>query len=315
MVEHTQVASGTMGIVTVTFNSELVLPEFLESLAHQTDTNWILYVIDNASADRSLEICQTAIDVPKVVIANADNRGVAEGNNQGIREALTDGCGSILLLNNDTILAPNLLETLRNGLEQYNCDMTTCKMYYADPSDLLWCAGGRFQWWRGFSSTHDGAEEKDRGQYDVPRRIDYCPTCCLLARRSVFDRAGLMDDKYFAYYDDTDFLLRCRRLGLTLWYLPEGKLWHKVSSLTSGLSDFATWQHARNHVYFVRKHLPGWQARSWFWIDQFQYLLSVMLRRSSLARWRVRRAAAREGWRMPLPSTARAKIRLAHRLE
>ncbi len=307
MAEHERAAFGTTGIVTVTFNSESVLPGFLESLAGQSDTNWILYVVDNASADRSLEVCQKATAVPKFVIVNTANRGVAEGNNQGIRKALADGCDSVLLLNNDTILAPHLLELLRNGLERYNCDMTTCKIYYADPSDLLWCAGGRFRWWSGFSSTHDGAEEIDRGQYDLPRRIDYCPTCCLLARRSVFDRAGLMDENYFAYYDDTDFLLRCRRLGMTLWYLPEGKLWHKVSSLTSALSDFATRQYARNHIYFVRKHLPGWQARLWFWIDQLQYFLSVMLRRSSLARWRLRRAAVREGWRMPLPSTARAQ--------
>lgn len=300
MAERAPEVSGTMGIVTVTFNSESVLPEFLESLARQTDRDWVLYVVDNASADRTLELCRAATHLPQVIIANAKNLGVAEGNNQGIREALAAGCDSVLLLNNDTILAPDLLETLRAGLDLYNCGMTTCKIYYADPPDLLWCAGGHFQWWRGFSSTHDGGERKDRGQYDTPRRIDYCPTCCLLARKSVFDRAGLMDDKYFAYYDDTDFLLRCRRLGLTLWYLPQGKLWHKVSSLTSVSSTFADRQYARNHVYFVRKHLPAWQARLWFWIDLVQYSLSVVLGRSSVARWRLRRAAAWEGWRMPL---------------
>jgi GT2 family glycosyltransferase len=301
MAERKPNPTGTIGIVTVTFNSESVLPEFFESLAHQTHTDWILYVVDNASADRTLELCQAAINVRQAIIANTKNLGVAEGNNQGIRAALAAGCDSVLLLNNDTILAPDLLETLRRSLDLYNCDMTTCKIYYAEPPDLLWCAGGHFQWWRGFSSIHDGADEKDRGQYDTPRRIDYCPTCCLLARKTVFNRAGLMDDKYFAYYDDTDFLLRCRRLGLTLWYVPQGKLWHKVSSLTSTLSDFATRQYARNHVYFVRKHLPPWQARVFSWIDQLQYSLSVVLRRSSIARWRVRRAAAREGWQMPLP--------------
>lgn len=301
MAERAPAAPGTMGIVTVTYNSESVLPDFFASLARQTDKNWTLYLVDNASADRSLELCRAAAQVPQVVIANAKNLGVAEGNNQGIRQALADGCDSILLLNNDTILAPDLLAILRSGLDLHGCDMTTCKICYADPPDLLWCAGGHFQWWRGMSSTHEGGEQKDRGQFDTPRRIDYCPTCCLLARRSVFDRAGLMDAAYFAYYDDTDFLLRCRRRGLMLWYLPEGRLWHKVSSLTSAASDFTARHYARNYVYFVRKHLPGWQARFWAGIDQLKFLLSFLMRRSSLARWRLRRAAAREGWQMPLP--------------
>jgi GT2 family glycosyltransferase len=301
MAERRPEASGMIGIVTVTFNSESVLPEFLDSLTAQTDRNWILYVVDNASGDSTLELCRAAENIPQVTIANAKNLGVAEGNNQGIRKALADGCDSILLLNNDTILAPDLLEKLRSGLGLYNCDMTTCKIYYANPPDLLWCAGGRFKWWRGYSSAHDGGEEKDRGQYDTPRRIDYCPTCCLLARKSVFERAGMMDDQYFAYYDDTDFLLRCRKLGLTLWYLPQGNLWHKVSSLTSATSDFTARQYARNYVYFVRKHLPGWRAHLWAWIDQLKFALSVVLGRSSIARWRLRRAAAREGWQMPLP--------------
>jgi hypothetical protein len=235
-----------------------------------------------------------------VIIENEKNLGVAAGNNQGIHAALADGCEYVLLLNNDTILAPDILDQLQEGLVRHDCDMVTCKMYYHDNPEFIWCAGGHFQRWWGLSSAHDGAGQKDIGQYNVPRRVTYTPTCCLLARRSVFDLVGFMDDRYFAYYDDSDFLLRCLKRGIQLWYIPQGMLWHKVSSLTSSCSDFTTFFYARNHVYYVHKHLSRVEARLWYWIDQFRFCLSVLLLRSSIEKWNIRRKAAIEGWDMKI---------------
>lgn len=300
MTESQTTERGKIGVVTVTYNSTLVLQEFFDSLALQSYKNFVLYLVDNASKDETIKMARERRDISVVILANSDNVGVADGNNQGITAALADGCECVLLLNNDTTFPDDFIAELYKGLELYSCDMTTGKMYFYDRPEILWCAGGRFKSWPSVDVIHDGVNNRDSGQYDNPRRVCYTPTCCLLVRRTVFDRVGMMDGKYFVYYDDGDFLFRCRSHGIVLWYVPKAKLWHKVGSLNKNLPDFSVRYFARNHIYFVRKHLPRWQAYIWYWLDQSRYALAFILRRSSRAKWRIRRVAAREGWTIPL---------------
>jgi GT2 family glycosyltransferase len=79
-------------------------------------------------------------------------------------------------------------------------------------------------------------------------------------RKSVFDEIGFMDANYFVYFDDTDFCYRAHRAGLKLFYVPTGRVLHKVSSLTGGESDFYYYITIRNHVYYFLKHFPRWQV-------------------------------------------------------
>jgi GT2 family glycosyltransferase len=301
VADSLQIEQGRIGVVTVTYNSEQVLQEFLDSLTVQTYRNFVLYLVDNASKDKTLEMLGQRTDMAVVIIANVTNLGVAEGNNQGIRAALADGCECVLLLNNDTVLQDDLIAELYDGLVRYPCDMTTGKMYYHDRPDVFWCAGARFQPWRAFKAIHEGRGQRDTGQYDQPRRITYTPTCCLLVRRTVFDRIGMMDGQYFAYYDDADFLVRSLLHEIPLWYVPEAKLWHKVASLASRQPEFVIRLFARNRVYFIRKYVPRRLAHLWYWLDQCRYALAFVLLRSSFAKWRLRRTSAQEGWAMYLP--------------
>jgi hypothetical protein len=302
MTDSKSAKVGKIGIVTVTYNSEHVLDAFLDSVSAQTYNNIVLYLVDNASKDNTLEMVRQRSDLTIVIFPNLKNLGVAEGNNQGIRAALADECECVLLLNNDTIFPDDLIAQLYAGLDRYDCDMTTAKMYYYDKLNVIWCAGGHWKPWPWLAAIHDGVNEIDVGQYEEPRRVAYTPTCCLLARRTVFDRIGMMDNKYFVFYDDADFLFRSRHHGIVLWYVPKAKLWHKVGSLNEDLPEFADRFFARNHIYFVRKFMPGWQARMWYWFDQSRYALAFFLFRSTLAKWRVRRVAARDGWKMSLHS-------------
>jgi GT2 family glycosyltransferase len=94
--------SVSVGVVTVTYNSDRVIDGFLSSLLAQTYDNFVLYVVDNISSDETLARVKAFNDTRIRVIANPDKRGIAEGNNQGIRATLQDGCGLILQFNNDT---------------------------------------------------------------------------------------------------------------------------------------------------------------------------------------------------------------------
>lgn len=299
MTEARPVDLGKIGVVTVTYNSEPVLQEFFDSLAMQTHRNFVLYVVDNASKDNTLEMSRQRTDLPVVIIANGENLGVAEGNNQGIRAALADGCECVLLLNNDIVFPADLFAQLYAGLDRHHCDMTTGKMYYHDRPDVFWCAGGRFQPWLGYRTQHDGVDQKDIGQYDQPRRVTYTPTCCLLVRRSVFDRVGLMDSRYFVYSDDVDFLYRCLKQGISIRFVPQAMLWHKVGRLSGGAtSDFMMGYCTRNRVYFLHKNLPKIFAAFWYGIYRTYLLLRYVLGKDSKRVWELKQNSVREGFEL-----------------
>ncbi|MGP8173717.1 MAG: glycosyltransferase family 2 protein [Terracidiphilus sp.] len=286
--------------MTVTYNSGSVLPQFLECVFKQTHRDFILFVVDNASKDDTRRLLHKCEDERLRIVANPYNLGVAEGNNQGIRAALEAGCSCVLLINNDTEFNEDLFACLYVGLEENHCDMTTGKVFYFEPSDLIWCAGGWLDRKRLFCNFHYGKDEKDIGQYDEARRVTYAPTCCLLVRRSVFDRIGMMDSKYFVYNDDVDFLYRCLKQDISLWYVPYAKLYHKVSSLTGGDdSEFAIRYMTRNRMYFLRKHLPVWQVLLWG-VHFLGYTAPrrLLLGHDSIRIWHLRCASVFEGLRL-----------------
>ncbi|HEY3441180.1 MAG TPA: glycosyltransferase family 2 protein [Paludibaculum sp.] len=288
-----------VGIVTVTYNSESVIPEFMTSLLSQRHSNFRLFAIDNASSDASIPAMRARPDDRVTIIANPDNRGVAEGNNQGIRAALAEGCDFVLLLNNDTVFGPELLAALVAGMDRFQFDMAAPKMLYHDEPGRLWAAGGAFQPWLGYRIRHHGKDQLDRGQFDAGRVVTYVPTCCLLMRSDVIRRVGLMDPEYFVYFDDVDFMYRAMRAGVTLGYLPEATLLHKVSACTGGAATaFARSYSARNRAYFLRKHLslPFWAACSLLYLAY--YLALRLVGRDDAGAWRLKAASFVLGLRM-----------------
>lgn len=244
-----------VGVVTVTYNSGRVIDDFMKSILAQTYAHFRLYVIDNTSSDDTLERIRCYGDARTVIVANQVNAGVAEGNNIGIRAALRDGCGLVLLINNDTVFDPDLLSKLAEGLQKHGCEMIVPKILFFDRPDTIWYAGGYFNMLRG-SGSHFGLGRRDNGEFDLTRTVSYGPTCCMLIKGEVFDRVGLMDSTYFLYFDDTDFCLRAYRAGVKFFYLPSARMMHKESSLTGGPSGFSLRYITRNHIYYLLKNYP-----------------------------------------------------------
>src|ERR1700756_2109155 len=170
---------GLIGVVTVTYNSAAVLPGFLPSILKQTHADFLLYAVDNALTDDTVNILRQCPDARLKIISNSDNKGVAEGNNQGIRAALQDGCASILLINNDTEFDECLVAQLVRGLDEFQVGMICPKIMYFDEPQRFWAAGGTLQAFLGYRPVHLGVDEIDRGQYDSPRLVGYVPTCCV----------------------------------------------------------------------------------------------------------------------------------------
>ncbi|MEI6752664.1 MAG: glycosyltransferase family 2 protein [Paludibacter sp.] len=247
--------SGKIGIVTVLYKSESVLPEFFESIEKQTYKNFILYIIDNKSPDNSLALSEKFKIISSfetVVIANDDNYGVAKGNNIGIKQALVDDCDYILLSNNDVTFEKNTVWDLLENLVSTNADMAVPKIYYRD-TKLIWFAEGKFLKFNG-QNIHVGYLENDNGKFDKKKIIETAPTCFMLIQKDVFKCIGLMDEKYFVYWDDTDFIYRSKKIGKTLWYFPKVTINHWEGTSTGVKSDFSIYYLFRNFVYFTLKN-------------------------------------------------------------
>lgn len=287
-----------VGIVTVTYNSGAVIDGFMKSVLEQSYKNLFLYVIDNASSDDTVGKIDKYHMENLRLIANTENLGIAEGNNQGIRRAIDDGCDAILLLNNDTEFAPDLVDSLVSGLERYGCDIVSPKIVFHDRPNVIWSAGGGFNPSRGYAAFHYGLEQPDTGEFDHPRTVEHAPACCSLIRVDVFERIGMMDPRYFIYLDDTDFSYRALVGGLRTVYLPEARVLHKASSLTGGAeSEICLRYRTRNQVYFMLKHLG--LLRSLFFIPAYQiWLFYQSLRRKSRSRFWLRERALFEGLRL-----------------
>jgi GT2 family glycosyltransferase len=293
-----------IGIVTVTYNSRKVVDGFLESVLQQTYTDFQLYLIDNCSTDGTVERISEYSDPRITVIKNGSNLGIAEGNNQGTEVALNAGSGLILFINNDTEFEPHLIEKLVRALKVQKCDLIAPKILFHDKQEVIWSAGGGFNRWKGYAGFHYGVGQTDRGQFDIPRLVDHAPACCLLVRREVFARIGLMDALYFVYLDDSDFCFRARRAGLKLFYLPSATLLHKASSLTGGPdSEFSVRYCTRNHIYFMLKHFGIWKGLCYLAGFQFFLLFKLFSRKIDMTGFLLRERAFAEGFRVWRHST------------
>jgi GT2 family glycosyltransferase len=259
-VRDLPVVAGKIGIATVLFNSGDVLPDFFRSLKAQTYDNFVVYAVDNASTDGSAAFCRGQGD-RFVVTENHENTGFAHGTNQGIQQALGDGCDAVLILNNDVVFESNFLNELMHSLELHHADMAAPLTYYADRPDVIWAAGGKLQRFAGYRPVHLGMDQKDAGQFSSNCRIQFAPGSCILAKADVFARIGVLDEAYFTYWEDTDFAVRALKAGLYTLFVPTAKLWHKVSSLTGVKSPFQRYYAVRNHALYISKHCSPLHAR------------------------------------------------------
>lgn len=289
----------TIGIVTVLYNSETVLEDFIRTLNEQTYKNFVLYLIDNNSLDSSVEKGKEYaknVDFECKWFLQNENLGVAEGNNIGIKAALADNCEYVLLANNDIVLEKNAIQNLLDGLCATNGTMAVPKIYYWDNPQKIWMAGGRISK-ISYSTYHRGENELDEGQYNKKEEVEYAPTCFMLINATVFARVGLMNKNYFVYYDDTDFVWRSVKLGVEkLVYIPESTIWHKVSSCTGGkLSNFSLRYLKRNQIYFVMQYCKRGQ-KILFYCYSFLYFILKTLPRYNLKQIKIILEGYREGF-------------------
>lgn len=266
-------ATPSIAIIVLTWNGRDLTLDCLRSLEAITTPHVRTILVDNASTDGTVDAVRARYGDRVTIIENQANLGFAAGNNAGIRRALNDGAEFILLLNNDTVVAPDFTtELLRPMLADLSIGIAAPKIFYAEPRDRIWFAGGEISLWRG-TARHIGIRETDRGQYDVERDIDYATGCALLVRREVFEKTGDLDPAYLAYFEDADFCLRARAAGYRIRYVPRSHVWHRISASTGGqLSRRKVTRKLASSRRFFAKY-----ARPWHWATiPFFFTLDVV---------------------------------------
>jgi GT2 family glycosyltransferase len=264
-------------------------------------------VVDNGSSDGSA--ARLRRERPDLeVIESGANLGFAGGNELGIRHALADPeVGWVLLLNTDVEVDPGFLPPLLAACADPEVGAAGPKIFYFDPPDRLWAAGGRLR------IRETVTEEFGRGRHDGPRYsrpadVTYLTTCCLLVPRDALERVGPLDPAYFINVDDADWCRRALDAGYRLRYVPESRVWHKVAASTGGAyTPGKTFHTARSNAVFVRRH-AGPAGIAGFLAANLVALPAAWLR--ELARGNGRAVAAKvrgllHGLRDPLPAPPR----------
>lgn len=248
-------------IIVLNWNGKDDTLECLRSIRHISYTNYKIILVDNASGDGTVDSVRS--EFPDVqIIVNASNLRYAGGNNVGIRSALAQGAQYILLLNNDTTVDPHFLTELTEAMNREStAGMAGPKIYYYDDPKRIWFAGGKIDWWRGWFS-HVGIREIDRGQHDTVRETDFITGCCLMVRREVIEKVGMLDEAYYIYGEDADWCIRAVYAGYKLLYVPKGKIWHKLSVASGGhLSWFKNWNKLKSQLRLMARY-----AKVYHWL-------------------------------------------------
>ena len=224
----------------------------LESLENNTYPNHRIIVLDNASTDGSVAAIAGAY--PQVeIISLQDNKGYAGNNNVGIIAAVAQGADWVFVLNEDTILAPDCLEKMISvAMDEPQCGIVGPLVYHFDEPEVIQSAGGSLgPLWQ---SKHEGQNEPDRGQYPAPRRVEWISGCAILVRKEVIDQVGMLDERFFYYWEETEWCLRARRGGWNIFLVPTAKLWHKGVQRDYKPNPNVTYYNTRNRLLMMAKH-------------------------------------------------------------
>ena len=243
----------TISIITVNYNGLADTCEMIDSLPPYEGMEVI--VVDNGS--KANEAAVIAARYPHVkAIRSEKNLGFAGGNNLGIKAATGQ---YLFFINNDTVVRDNWhLEQLIHRLESSEKIGMVCpKIRFAWGTSPIQFAGYTPLSTVTMRNHAIGFGEEDCGQYDTPHPTPYAHGAAMMAKRAAIDKAGLMPECFFLYYEELDWSMMFTRAGYEIWYDPCCTIYHKESKSTGQASPLKTFYTTRNRLLFVKRNMSG----------------------------------------------------------
>jgi GT2 family glycosyltransferase len=241
-----------VSIVTVNFNQPQVTEELLATIPAMKDIEVI--VVDNGSEKNVTPQLQLKYPTVKF-IRSEKNLGFAGGNNLGIQQAAGD---YLFLVNNDTEFTPGLIETLSEVLDKHpEVGMISPKIKYFYNKGMIQYAGYTpLNYYTGRNSCI-GLREDDNGQYDhITAPTAYCHGAAMMVRKTAIEKAGMMNENFFLYYEELDWGEHIKRAGYQAWVCTEALIYHKESVSVGKNSRLKEYFMNRNRILFIRRNAP-----------------------------------------------------------
>ncbi|HQH26499.1 MAG TPA: glycosyltransferase family 2 protein [Oligoflexia bacterium] len=251
--EASAAAMPMVGIVVVSYNSCADILRCLASLEQLDYPNYFVVIVDNCSPDSSgRKLLNISLNDRVAIVCSPENSGFAAATNVGLHFARARGADCLWLLNPDTTVDAQALSALVNAAAD-NAEGSAfgSKILYGSEAGeevKIWSAGARID----FVNRHIemcGSGETDRGQYDAPYECDYLPGCSLFIRAAVLDEVGYLPERYFMYFEETDWCVRMRQKSLRLRYVPQSLVWHHFDDRKMQ-EAFGVYYYNRNERFF-----------------------------------------------------------------
>lgn len=240
-----------VSIVIPNYNGIKFIKNCLLSLEKQTEEEFDIIVIDNASIDGSIELIKQ--EFPSVQLVELDkNYGFCKAVNEGIKRSKTE---YVILLNNDTVAKESFVEELVRAMEQSNqifsCSAKMLQLYdkeLIDDAGDFYCALG-WAFARGKS--------KPATEFNENSQIFAACAGAAIYRRDVFEQIGYFDEAHFAYLEDIDIGYRARIYGYKNLYAAKALVYHAGSGVSgSRYNEFKVKLASKNSIYIIHKNMP-----------------------------------------------------------
>ncbi len=247
--------------------------ECLQSLAQVDYAPLNILYVDNGSEPQACAQVMAAV-ARGGVLRLEPNAGVAGGLNAGLRHALDHGADYVVILNNDTKVAPPFVRRLVQAAQTHpQAGMLVPKIFYYAYPDVVWSAGSALRRFPPVIYMRKTRRPGDR-RFDRPQALAYATFCVVMFSRAMLAQAGLLDADYHFFYEDYDLSIRSREAGFEIRYVPEAHVWHKISKTTgAGTRKPEFWRtYGRSESVFRRKF------RRYRWLTGWPHALYVVLR-------------------------------------
>lgn len=249
-----------ISVILVNYNGRAFNDRCISSVMKSSVRECIqIVVVDNASTDGSYEELKEKWGAnPQIHILSMDeNMGFSAANNEGIRWSIKHNIKFYLLLNNDTEIEPNTIEKMWE-CQKKTSGIITPKILYDSQRDVIWSAGGDFTAIIK-KAFHRGLNKKDIGQYDKSEIVHFANGCALLLSKEIIDSIGLLDERFFLYYEDTEYSMRANRSGIPIWYCADAIVYHRVNGSTKGDEKMETAYYITRNWLLCYKMYLGWR--------------------------------------------------------
>jgi len=240
-------------IIILNWNGKADTLACLSSLQQIIYSEYEIVVVDNGSSDDSVKKIKS-LHPDVTLIETGQNLGYAEGNNVGIRYALEQHADYVLLLNNDTTVAPDFLEQLVLAAQQHpDTGVFGATLFYMYKPDTAWFAGAK---WNSQTLTFDYPYQDQKLPENINTETDYACGASLFFRSEVAKSIGLLDARFFLVWEESDWCLRATRAGYGCIMVPSAHVWHKVGASFDGESSpLRQYFSYRNRLLWAEKNL------------------------------------------------------------